>query len=565
MSLDPLIDSRVVSNPTSGNSVYKDLNDHAAQLADITTKTNGWVNVKSFGAKGDGVTDDTVAIQNAINAISEEYVSGIGGWTYTATALKLYFPKGTYRITNTLNVQKNHEIDFGKAILKFDTVQDIFMFNMKSYNAVYTGGAFTGAKIFTLTNSNSDQGLIRFSNMEFKGCNIAINADVQSSKCIIEKCKFDDVIHPLVQIKCDDMNFIKNWSESSRPPENASGNIIVQGGRLTLKDNILIPLTANPTTTESAWVDFSGAWLLAENNRFSGEEGNRCPINWKRAGKFDATFDLCGLTLKDNLIAFNSSTETSSAVRLFQFPNHMYIKNNYYAMLTNYVVSFTTSQLTSLNTSLTDLQNRFFNYVDITSPFYGVKYSRYSYSIEENNFYLNQHDGTDYQKVERQNEWYFLLNNYKNFLKYVSNPQVYTLATGNPDAQIITGLQPAYTTGNRVVKLPLAGITDSYSTPLKLSVAWNDNFNGSNYHHVQEILMFYIKTYENSAVVSKVGYKNLVDSTFDGASGGINVLLGLYDTSGTTYFDGTIPANVQGICMSFPGSYVTPYTIRVYK
>src|SRR5690625_635207 len=35
--------------------------DVTAQLADIA------INVKTFGAKGDGVTDDTAAIQNAIN------------------------------------------------------------------------------------------------------------------------------------------------------------------------------------------------------------------------------------------------------------------------------------------------------------------------------------------------------------------------------------------------------------------------------------------------------------------------------------------------------------------
>lgn len=46
-----------------------------------------WKSVKAFGAKGDGVTDDTVAIQAALN---------LGG--------RLYFPKGTFVISNGLNV-----------------------------------------------------------------------------------------------------------------------------------------------------------------------------------------------------------------------------------------------------------------------------------------------------------------------------------------------------------------------------------------------------------------------------------------------------------------------------
>jgi hypothetical protein len=48
--------------------------------------------VKDFGARGDGNTDDTAAIQNAINA---------------TTSGTLVFPAGTYRVSNTLYVRGN--------------------------------------------------------------------------------------------------------------------------------------------------------------------------------------------------------------------------------------------------------------------------------------------------------------------------------------------------------------------------------------------------------------------------------------------------------------------------
>ncbi|MEY2886280.1 MAG: Gordonia phage Sour [Actinomycetota bacterium] len=53
------------------------------------TKLNDFVSVKDFGAKGDGTTDDTAAIQAAWSSC-------------VALDKSLYFPAGAYRVTNTL-------------------------------------------------------------------------------------------------------------------------------------------------------------------------------------------------------------------------------------------------------------------------------------------------------------------------------------------------------------------------------------------------------------------------------------------------------------------------------
>ena len=55
----------------------------------VDAKLKDTVSVKDFGAVGDGVTDDTAAIQAAINSIS----SGT-----------LYFPAGKYKVTSTLTI-----------------------------------------------------------------------------------------------------------------------------------------------------------------------------------------------------------------------------------------------------------------------------------------------------------------------------------------------------------------------------------------------------------------------------------------------------------------------------
>ena len=60
---------------------------------------NSWLNAKTgFGAVGDGVTDDTAALQAAFNAAAK----GAGNST-------LYLPAGTYLLKETLNL--DHHIN----------------------------------------------------------------------------------------------------------------------------------------------------------------------------------------------------------------------------------------------------------------------------------------------------------------------------------------------------------------------------------------------------------------------------------------------------------------------
>jgi polygalacturonase len=54
------------------------------------------VNVLDYGAKGDGVTNDTAAIQAAIDAAHGTQ--------------QVFFPAGTYKVTATLNLYKGSNL-----------------------------------------------------------------------------------------------------------------------------------------------------------------------------------------------------------------------------------------------------------------------------------------------------------------------------------------------------------------------------------------------------------------------------------------------------------------------
>lgn len=90
-----LIRAKQETEIDDGGSIHELQNGLVAELI----VENGTVNIKQFGAKGDGVTDDTVAIQNAVNS---EY--------------KVLIASGEYNIS-TYIVLKSNSVLFGSGIL----------------------------------------------------------------------------------------------------------------------------------------------------------------------------------------------------------------------------------------------------------------------------------------------------------------------------------------------------------------------------------------------------------------------------------------------------------------
>lgn len=73
------------TTPLTGNEVIPLNQGGVTKRTTVSELSPNFVNVKSFGAVGDGVADDTQAIQNAIDALS-------------STGRTIYFPAGTYRV-----------------------------------------------------------------------------------------------------------------------------------------------------------------------------------------------------------------------------------------------------------------------------------------------------------------------------------------------------------------------------------------------------------------------------------------------------------------------------------
>lgn len=95
-TLDPENNFRVLT-PKHGHELVSSL---------VPNLVRGFINVKSFGAVGDGVTDDTAAVRDALN-----------------TESTVYFPAGRYRITSEIHIDNRGFKAVGdgqQSVLLFD-------------------------------------------------------------------------------------------------------------------------------------------------------------------------------------------------------------------------------------------------------------------------------------------------------------------------------------------------------------------------------------------------------------------------------------------------------------
>jgi hypothetical protein len=155
-----------------------------------------WANAKTdFGASGNGATDDTAALQNALNALRP----------YTGKAV-LYLPAGVYRITQTLNVSRatNSESkdiiilgeDPATTTLRWDGPTNGLMMEYQAWYAKMGRLTFDGAgraktaiahgAMFSTHNEFSD---MVFTNLAF-GIEAGTTNGQGNAECVVERCRF---------------------------------------------------------------------------------------------------------------------------------------------------------------------------------------------------------------------------------------------------------------------------------------------------------------------------------------------------------------------------------------
>jgi len=314
---------------TSANLVSYTPAGTGAVLTTVQAKLRESVSVLDFGAVGDGVTDDTAAIQAAINAVS--YIANtIGSDTITAYPT-VYFPFGHYVISSQLNLTK-HNVRSDDAILEGNGGSIAFAFDSNQHGIVsgIRFQNFTTAIQFDTNNIDGSTFLVE--QCTARNCDLFLDtvsySDSRSTVLRVVQCETDNSVSQFIKAYCDKIHIVDCHVRFDQPNiacMELNSNAKIEGG-------IYTPYTG--VNTNSRWVDFldsdrAVSGLTFDNVRFGGESGggitivkNFMPAN-NNAKSIIVAFNECTMAsaLSGNHVLLSDDGSNSIAPNIISFKN----------------------------------------------------------------------------------------------------------------------------------------------------------------------------------------------------------------------------------------------------
>ena len=180
-------DSYIVTGPDSSNAIKRTLQE----------RLDDRVSVRSFGAVGDGLTNDTVALQRAIDQL---YLNSATKGS-TISRVELHIEAGTYIVNDTIYIPPHTSIigaGSGKTVISSTVNKPMFI----TVNSSSTPGSPANDSSSSTINQATD---ILVKGMTFKTTatgaaaenNISSNQDADTAKCLVlQSCNnsiFEDI------------------------------------------------------------------------------------------------------------------------------------------------------------------------------------------------------------------------------------------------------------------------------------------------------------------------------------------------------------------------------------
>jgi hypothetical protein len=245
----------------------------------INLKLSEIVSVKDFGAIGDGITDDTAAIQKCIAAVQAELMSGnsgiYGNGNYVGTAPTVYFPFGVYKISSSLTIDNAQQVNYMKFVGENSIIvisSSVTAFGGIGFDVDFESLIFReGARAISIKTNNTNTAVININRCEFyeqTTAQIAIDSNSPSSIVNINQCKFiSNTATGWVgywNSNCY-VNLIDSWVQTNAPIA------FFNSANFTIIRMVGVP-GSNQVITNGAWIqnNLNGSIRVTES-RFGGE------------------------------------------------------------------------------------------------------------------------------------------------------------------------------------------------------------------------------------------------------------------------------------------------------
>jgi hypothetical protein len=316
----------------------------------VQAKIRERVSVKDFGAVGDGVADDTAAIQAAftygvtITQAAQVTVNGVLS-SLVSAAPEIYFPIGRYRISSAINAPSYLYAKGEQAeILQSDLTKDI-LYCLTAVRWHVDGITFIGGRHHAyIGNPNTDVTLYLFENCDFVlSQGYAIKTEAQggvwthmSANLTIRKCIFDRP-NKVLDNCCDSAVIDDSWVFVDKLNFAANSAAIRNRGdtgrpQLYLKNFFGVPTMGTGGTRLAGvrWIDNYVGAVIATNTRFGGEDAGMPPVYQMAATPTAYPWFGAEVTIRDSwTFAGESSSGTSGVLVLIGgVPQKITIENN---------------------------------------------------------------------------------------------------------------------------------------------------------------------------------------------------------------------------------------------
>ncbi|OQB85560.1 MAG: Pectate lyase superfamily protein [Planctomycetes bacterium ADurb.Bin126] len=282
-------------------------------------------NVRDFGAKGDGRSDDTGAIQAAMDAAGKKTVSEQPpNSAYYISMPVVFFPAGKYVLTDTIQIKANVQGEGSAVLVQQKGDKDILSTDW-AWRWQCSGVTLVGGRHqLHIGNHNIDTGRIVIDRCAFYNCSgvaVHVRKGSNSTHISVRDCVFLNCDQAMINY-CDKATVIDCWVSTSPHMKNKAA--FENYGILHLEKICGVPAVTKDH--DQRWVDNYGG-VTCRDVRFGGEGAGFTPV--VNFAPYDYTYPVWpSFVILDSCDVYAlGNPARAAAVFCEQIPNQIVIRN----------------------------------------------------------------------------------------------------------------------------------------------------------------------------------------------------------------------------------------------